>query len=296
MEAIDSRRNIRWIVIGGVACLFLFVLFLPTLFRHEVNSSAIVSPSPAANDSTDSEKDARVTPSLDVPSDESVLKEDVLPEPPAPAQEVSPPEERASDIHRTMVAALDAKVREATKGFYAGAFRELHLAADLQEKVIDILTQEQKQLEQQAFEAAQSGTLPAVPSPAAIRAQQAQQDQQLRSVLGDVGFAQFNQYRETIPDRSMIDAMNQQGANLSESQSQQLLQILTDARHQIIGQGGITQNLDSMSPDQAVALMHHQEVLLQQSVGSRVQNILTPEQARTLQEVFSQNSVAPKAR
>jgi thiamine biosynthesis lipoprotein ApbE len=92
------------------------------------------------------------------------------------------------------------------------------------------------QLEQQAFEAAQSGTLPALPSPAAVRVQQAQQDQQLRSVLGDADFAQFNQYRATIPDRSMIDAMNQQGANLTESQSQQLLQILTEARQQIICQ------------------------------------------------------------
>ena len=166
-----------------------------------------------------------------------------------------------------MVAGLNAKLREATKGLYAGAFQQLHLPADLQEKVIDILTQQEMQLEQQAFEAAQSGTFPALPSPAEVRAQQAQQDQQLRSVLGDAGFAQFNQYRATIPDRIMIDAMNQQGANLSESQSQQLLQVLTDARQQIIGQTGITQNLDSMSPDQAVTIMQQQQVLLQQAVS-----------------------------
>ena len=277
-------------------CFFILISFLPTLFRHEANSPPAVSHSPVANDGPDRQEDARVTQSLAVPSNESALKEDLLPEPPVPAQILRPPDEKSSEIHRTIVAALDAKVREATKGFYAGAFRELHLPADLQEKVIDVLTQEQKQLEQQAFEAAQSGTLPAVPSAAAMRAQQAQQDQQLRSVLGDAGLAQFNQYRETIPDRNMIDAMNQQGANLSESQSRQLLQILTDARHQIIGQAGITQNLDSMSPDQAVTLIQQQQMLLQQAVGNRVQNILTPEQARTLQEVFSQNGIAPKAR
>jgi hypothetical protein len=289
------RRDVRWIISVGVTCVFVFLL-LPFLFRHKGNASAILSPSPVANDSPDNQKDARGAQSLAVPSTESVLKEDSLSEPPALAQEVPPPDEKATEVRRMMVADLNAKLREATKGLYAGAFRQLHLPADLQEKVIDILTQEPMQLEQQAFEAAQSGTLPAVPSPATVRAQQAQQDQQLRSVLGDAGFAQFNQYQATIPDRSMIDAMNQQGANLSESQSQQLLQILTDARHQIIGQPGSTQNLDSMSPDQAVTIMQQQQVLLQQAVSNRTQNILTPEQARTLQAVLSQQGIAPKAR
>ena len=290
------RRDVCWIISVGVTCVFVF-LFLPFLIRHKGNASAIVSPSPVANDSpdNDNQKDARGAQSLAVPLTESVLKEDPLSEPPAQAQEVPPPDERATEVRRMMVADLNAKLREATKGLYAGAFRQLHLPADLQEKVIDILTQEPMQLEQQAFEAAQSGTLPAVPSPAAVRAQQAQQDQQLRSVLGDAGFAQFNQYQATIPDRSMIDAMNQQGANLSESQSQQLLQILTDARHQIIGQAGSTQNLDSMSPDQAVTIMQQQQVLIQQAVSNRIQNILTPEQTRTLQAVLSQQGIAPKA-
>ncbi len=288
-----ARRNVRRIISVGVPCVFLIIL-LPFLFRHAGNSSAIVRPSPLANASPDNQKDARGTQSPAVLSNESVLKEDPLSEPPAQAQLPPPPDDRALKVHRMMVADLSAKLREATKGLYAGAFQQLHLSADLQEKVVDILTQEQKQWEQQAFEAAQSGTLPALPSPAAVRAQQAQQDQELRSVLGDADFAQFNQYRATIPDRSMIDAMNQQGANLTESQSQQLLQILTDTRQQIIGQRGITQNLDSLSPDQAVTIMQQQQVLLQQAVGNRVQNVLTPEQARTLQVVFSQHGTGPK--
>jgi hypothetical protein len=66
--------------------------------------------------------------------------------------------------------------------------------------------------------------------------------------LGDAGFAQFTQVQATIPDRLLVDAVNQQGGNLSEGQSQQLLQILTEVRRQIVGQSDITQNLGSMSP------------------------------------------------
>ena len=161
---------------------------------------------------------------------------------------------------------------------------------------MDILTQQQKQFEQQAFEAAQAGTIPAPPSPDEIRAQQAQQNQQLRSVLGDAGFAQFSQYQATIPDRLIVDAVNQQGGNLSESQSQQVLQVLTEARQQITGQPGITQNLGSMSPGDAIASMQKQQDLLQQTVSSRTQNLLTPGQATVLQDVLTQHSIVPRGR
>jgi hypothetical protein len=186
-------------------------------------------------------------------------------------------------------------VREATKALYTGAFEQLHLPTDVQDKVLDILTERQRQLEQQAFEAAQSGTMPVIPTPAQLQAQQAQQEHQLRSVLGEAGYQQFNQYRATIPDRAVINGMNQQGANLSENQSQQLLQVLTDARQQIVGQGATGQNSDSLSPSQAVANMRQQQNLLQQTVSSRVQNILTPQQASMLQSAMSQQGISPKA-
>lgn len=141
-------------------------------------------------------------------------------------------------------------------------------------------------MEQQAFDAAQSGSVPAPPSLEEIQAQQLKEDQQLRSVLGDAGFAAFNEYRATIPDRDIIDTMNAQGTNLSESQSEQLLQVLVQERQQI--QAGTAQSLNSMSPDQAIRAIDQQQVLLQQAVSDRVQNILTPDQATTLQAVLSQ--------
>ena len=194
-----------------------------------------------------------------------------------------------------MAGSLNGEIRESTKRLYGAVFQQLGLPLAVQEKVIDILTQPQKQLEQQAFEAAQSGDIPAPPSPEEIRAQQVQQNQQLRSTLGDAGYAQFAQYQGTIPDRLIVDAVNQQGGNLSESQSQQLLQILTEARQQIVGQSGVTQNLGSMSPGDAMAMIQQQQGLLQQTIGNRVQNTLTPEQATLLQRVLSQHSIPLKA-
>jgi len=287
------RRNVRWIIGVGVTVVSLLVL-LPFLPRHKANPSPIVSPSPVASDSPDNQKDARVTQSLATPSNEFALKQDQPSESSTPTLPL--PDEKAVEIHQKMVVDLNAKIRQATKELYAEAFQQLHLTADIQEKVIDILTQEQRRLEQQVFDAARSGTLPALPSPSAVRAQQAQQNQQLRSLLGDAGFAQFDQYRLSIPDRSTIQDMNQQGANLTESQTQQLLQILTDARQQINGQARITQNFDSMSPDQVVNVMQQQQALLQQTVSNRVQNILTPDQATLLQKIIAQPTINPKVR
>ena len=123
-----------------------------------------------------------------------------------------------------------------TKNLFGDFFQQLHLSADLQAKVIDVITQQARESEQQAFESMQSGKFVEPPSPEAMQAQRAQQDQQLRSLLGDAGFAAFSEYRGTIPDRVIINDMNQQGSNLSDSQSTQLLQILTQARQQIMGQ------------------------------------------------------------
>ena len=87
--------------------------------------------------------------------------------------------------------------------------------------------------------------------------------------------------------------MNQQGADLSESQSQQLLQVLVQERQQI--ESGTAQNLNSMSPDQAIRALDQQQALLQQAVSDRVQNMLTPEQATTLKAVLSQQlRIGPK--
>jgi hypothetical protein len=285
-------NNVRWIISTGVLCILLFVL-LPLMLQHEGSSSQKVRSSPSTHDSPDNQENADVTPILAAPSSEPVLNEGSHLEPRGERQSLPPLDQRALEVHGRMVAGLHAKLRQAAKGFYAGAFRQLHLTADVEEKVLDILTQRQMQMEQELFAAAQSGTVPAPPSPAEARAQRAELNQQLNAVLGENGLTQFKQYCTTIPDRTVIDTLEQQDASLSASQSKQLLQILTDARQQIIVQNGMTRDWDSLSPNQAVSIMRQQQALFQQAVGNRVQNIITPDQARTLQTVLSQQRMSP---
>jgi hypothetical protein len=291
----NHRRNVLWIIVGGITCLFIFAL-LNTLFRQESSLSTVssprqVNPLPVATASPSERPKDSLVQIPAVPSKQRQLQEKKLLPPTFP-----PLDKAAIEIHQTMVAGLNAELRKRTRGLYGVAFQQLGLPANLQEKVIDILTQQQQQLEQQAFEAAQSGNFLAPILPEEMRRQQAQQDDELRSVLGDAGFAQFNQYQTTIPDRILIDQMNQQGANLSDNQSAKLLQVLTESRQQIFGQSSATSNLISIPPDQAVAAIQQKQALLQQTVSERVQSILTPDQGKTLQGAISRLDIVLQGR
>jgi hypothetical protein len=291
----NYRRKVLWIIVGGITCLFIFAL-LNTLFRQESSLSTVssppqVNPLPVATASPSERPKDNLVQISAVTSKQRELREKQLLPPTLPRLDKA-----AIEIHQTMVAGLNAELRERTRGLYGVAFLQLGLPPNLQEKVIDILRQQQQQLEQQAFEAAQSGNSLAPILPEEMRRQQAQQDDKLRAVLGDAGFAQFNQYQTTIPDRIVIDQMNQQGANLSDSQSAKLLQVLTESRQQIFGQSSATSNLSSIPPDQAVAAIQQKEALLQQTVSEWVQSILTPDQGKTLQGAISQHDIVLQGR
>ena len=276
------------IIVGGAACVFivacLAVILWPDSDSKSVLSSPTVSSSPAKNVHPDRNQDTSVAHNLPTPAEDQVsLVPTPKGTPPLPDEET----------HKKIVAALNERMRGETKKLFGGFFQQQGLSASAQDKVIDILTQQEKQMQQQAFEATKSGAVPTPPSLDEMRTQRAQQDQQLRAVLGDNGFTQFNQYRTTIPDRLIINSMSQEGANLTDSQSEQLLQVLTQARQEIVGQSGIS-NLNSMSQDQVIATMEQQQLLLQQTVNNRIQNILTAEQKAVLQHTLSQRAIAPK--
>ncbi|MBV8899319.1 MAG: hypothetical protein JOY92_04310 [Verrucomicrobia bacterium] len=295
----ESQRKVLWIVLGGAACLGVLVLFAMPFFRQEGNSTVSsmragppgplpsVSPAPGRDEGREIVPDSR--PDLAAAPHLPDRDKGRLPALPTPNQAMI-------EFHQKAAAGFQARLRQDTQHLYGGLFQQLGLSPDVEAKVLDILTQPQRQLEEQAFEAAQKGTIPAPMSPEQMRAQMAQQNQQLRSVLGEDGFAAFDQYRATLPDRIIIDALNQQGANLTDGQSQQLLQVLTQARQEVIGQSPVTRNLDSMPPDQAATAIQQQQALLLQTVSNRSQSILTPQQQTALQGIMSRLSVPPKTR
>jgi hypothetical protein len=287
VEAIGSRRSVVWIAAIGITCLFAAVV-LTSGVRHKRHAKSAASfseasPSPAATEKTDDRSAAR---RVENPTPLPTVAKGPFSSPPA--------DKKFLEARQRMLPALNSQLREETKGLYGALFQQLQLSGSVQEKVIDILTQQQKKLEEEAFEAAQSGKIPTPPSPEILQTQQIEEAQQLRSLLGDAGLAEFNQYQGTIPDRIIVNSMNQEQANLSDSQAQQLLQILTEERQQIFGQSGITQSLGSMSSDQAMTTIQQQQDLLQQAVNNRIQNLLTAEQRTTLQGILSQYSILPK--
>jgi hypothetical protein len=288
---VDPQPKILWITIGGALGALLVAISSVALWRDTNSdprpSSPTITSFPSKSVPFNQNDDSPVTGNFPTPSQGSIPGDQVS-SPPVPA--MSP-----DTTHNKIVSVLNARMREESKKLFAEAFQQLGLSTNVQDKVIDILTEGEKQLEQQAFEAAKSGTIPKPPSLEEIQTQRLQQDQQLRALLGDSRFAQFSQYRATIPDRLIINGMNQEGANLNESQSQQLLQVLTQARQQVIGQSGVTSSLNSMSRDQVIATIQQQQLLLQQTVNNRVQNILNAEQTAILQRALSRPGVGPQS-
>jgi hypothetical protein len=76
-----------------------------------------------------------------------------------------------------------------------------------------------------------SGTNNAGATSAIADAQKSLQDQ-MRSLLGDAGFAQFQDYQTTIPDRQLLDSMKTGFAEnpLTDDQQQRLLQLMIAER------------------------------------------------------------------
>jgi hypothetical protein len=284
-------RKYLWLIIGGIVCLSGIILLSALITEHggspNVASANVASATPVINPSSIGNRQI----------DESAKIDSVTPEPAATPENksvfASPANKETVDVRRKMVGRLNTELRDQTRKLYGVAFQQLGLSADVQEKVLDILTKQQQELEQKAFEAAQTGTLPDLPSFDEIRAQKAEQEQELRSVLGDDGYTQFAQYQASIPDRMIVNELNQEGGNLSQAQSAELLQVLAQVRQQIFDHSGTMPDINSISPGQAMAVIKEQQALLQQTVNSRVQNILTPDQQTVLAGVLSRLNNVP---
>jgi hypothetical protein len=82
-----------------------------------------------------------------------------------------------------------------------------------------------------------------------VKSAQAELDAQIQNTLGASGFAEYQQYEKTAPQRNLVNQLSQSlsytSAPLSDTQSQQLVQILADTtssksneRRNLVGFGG----------------------------------------------------------
>ncbi len=124
-------------------------------------------------------------------------------------------------------AALDSR--------YSGLFKQLNLSpADL-DKFKSLLVEKQSAIMDVMAAARAQGLNPGENRDqiqALVQSTQAEVDGSIRAQLGDAAYAQYQGYEQTLPQRNVVDQLNQRlsysAAPLSDTQSAQLVQILSD--------------------------------------------------------------------
>jgi hypothetical protein len=118
-------------------------------------------------------------------------------------------------------------------GRYAALFKKLGLTPEQLEKFKTLLVEKQTVM-QDVIAAAHARGINPVADPEALRKMiaetQSAVDEGIRGTLGDTGFAQYQEYQRTFPQRSLVTQLQQSlsytDAPLSESQAEQLVGIL----------------------------------------------------------------------
>ncbi len=122
-------------------------------------------------------------------------------------------------------AALDAR--------YAALFKKLNLSPEQIDKVKDLMVEKQASRQDVMAVAREQGIDPRT-DPAGYRKlmqdAQADSDNALKAALGDSGYAQLQQYDQTMPQRGVVNQLQQSlsftSAPLTDAQADQLVQIL----------------------------------------------------------------------
>ncbi len=116
---------------------------------------------------------------------------------------------------------------------YGNLFRNLNLTAAQQDKVESLLLDRQSTLQDVLAAARDQGINPRTDRDAfgkLLTDAQASVSDSLKSVLGDSGFAQLQNYDQTMPERNLVNQLQQRlsysDAPLTFAQSEQLVQIL----------------------------------------------------------------------
>jgi len=117
---------------------------------------------------------------------------------------------------------------------YAALFKSLNLSPEQVDQLKNLLVQKQQAQQDARMAAMQQGLNPRTDPEAfqqAIASAQAGVDTQIQSQLGTDGYAQYQQYQQTLPQRNTVTQVQQSlsytSAPLTDEQSSQLLQILS---------------------------------------------------------------------
>jgi hypothetical protein len=193
--------------------------------------------------------------------------------------------------------------KAALDGRYASLFRKLNLSpADL-EKFKGLLVEKQSALMDVMAAAREQGLDPRTNRDeirALVQNAQAEVDQSIRSALGDAAYSEYKSYEATMPQRTVVDQLNQRlsysAAPLTDTQADQLVSILAatapnnggnnaNAMFQaVVGRGGATTAFvggGTRITDAAIA---------------QAQGVLAPAQVAALQSLQEEQRAAAKLR
>jgi hypothetical protein len=127
--------------------------------------------------------------------------------------------------------AVQQKAALATR--YAALFKSLGLSPDQADKVMGLLAQKQTALQDVMAAAREQGINPRTDPTGfgqLVSSAQADINSSLKSTLGDAGFAQLQQYDQTMPQRNVVNQLQQSlsytSSPLTDAQTDQLIQIL----------------------------------------------------------------------
>jgi hypothetical protein len=141
-------------------------------------------------------------------------------------------------------------------GRYAALFKNLNLSPEQLDKFKSLLVEKQSAM-QDVMAAARSQGINPREDPEGFRKMiadtQAEVDNQIKATLGEDGFAKYQNYQETFPQRGVVSQLQQSlsytGAPLTDSQAEQLVQILAQTSRGNPG-GGRNQ----LGPDTVVSV------------------------------------------
>jgi len=139
---------------------------------------------------------------------------------------------------------MQLQQKAALDGRYSGLFKQLNLSpADL-EKFKSLLVEKQSAIMDVMSAARAQGLNPGENRDqiqALVASTQAEVDSSIRAQLGDAAYTQYQSYEQTLPQRNVVDQLNQRlsysAAPLSDTQSAQLVQILSDTAAPASGNG-----------------------------------------------------------
>jgi hypothetical protein len=118
-------------------------------------------------------------------------------------------------------------------GRYAALFKNLNLSPEQLDKFKTLLVEKQTAM-QDVMAAARAQGIDPREDPEGLRKMihdtQAEVDNNIKELVGDAGFAQYQNYQQTMPQRSVVTQLQQSlsytNAPLSDAQAEQLVQIL----------------------------------------------------------------------